>query len=297
MNIDSPIRVAASSVPGFQDCARNWAVHHVKGFYTGTAEGAGEKDDRVHGVGALIGDAVHLAVQCMSADKYESGKWDTAEAIALGQEYWSSKWEGKHKVNIKTDEITGSKASGLIQIESLVCAMSRDFMPTVDPKWVEFKCKYQYSEQLSVRMKIDMATYASGRAAIYDYKFGGHELKNYNAQLGLGLLGMEQSAWFKGEVTGLFLVFAKRPRVKKLNFTQAPVMVIPINLIAAKNAALKQCAEIQRSTRDYRETGNLWAFNANPRSGLCYQGICKAWGSEDCDQWMNVKEEKENDGN
>lgn len=281
------IWVNASSAPGHQDCPRNWAASNLPHYMRGGGDG-----ERIYQIGQIIGDSCHKGAELLLCQKYESGAWNVDEAVSFAVQVFKDSFKGK---KVTFDEVTTSEGYAQIQIESQVAEFARSYMPEARPSYVEQSFRYRHSDRLRVKAKIDLIELDTdaNTARIVDYKFG-RDPNNYHSQMGLYKLTLEQQKWFNGVVTELLMLYIQRPRVKKTGWKQAPLLRDTVPLLAAERAGLKQLDEIERSVNAYVDTGDIWEFNANPRSMRCNQKGCRAWGTDRCDMW--TKEETKQDG-
>lgn len=278
------IWVNASSAPGHQDCPRNWAASNLPNFVRGGGDG-----ERVYQIGALIGDSCHKGAELMLCQKYETGDWNVIEAVDFATKVFLDVFK---KSKVTFDDVTSSQGYATIQIESQLQEFARGFMPEAQPSYVEQSFRYRHSDRLRVKAKIDLIEHdvEANTARIVDYKFGRH-VAPYHAQMGLYKRALEQAKWFTGEVVELLMVYVPRSRCRKTGWKQAPLKKVSVPLLAAERAGLKQCDEIERSANAYAATGDIWEFNANPRSKRCNAKGCRAWGTERCDQWTTEGDE------
>ena len=278
------IIVHASSLPKHQDCPRSWAATPIKEV--------GERYELApQGIGSVLGDRAHAGAARMLLAKQLNGTWDYEQAL---EEQVEELKEILRSAAITWDKTTKEPGVAIEQLASLLFEFHRGVMPTANAALVEMRMKAAWSADLTLTGQMDNIERDGNLFKIFDHKFSSM-LSPYHAQLGCYKLLLEAQPWYQaeeGEVQELILNWIQRVSIRAKK-GQPQVIQIAYSVDAAESAARKQLEEIERSVKEYRATGDPWAFNARPSSKFCTKKTCRAFGTGFCDQWIDLDPEED----
>lgn len=275
--------VHASSLPTHQDCPRRWAAAHVK--EVGEAYELAPK-----GIGSILGDRAHAGAARMLLAKQLNGSWDWQQAA---EEQIEELRQIIRTSAITWDKLTREPGVAEKQLLNLLFEFNRGVMPTANAHLVELEMRAKWSEFIRIVGKMDYIEKIDRSWSIGDHKFSSM-LSPYHSQLGCYSILLQAQPFFieqEGEIKDLILNWIKRVGVRAK--VQPEVVQIGYDLEACENAAGKQLDEIEKEVKEYRATGNPWAFNANPNSKFCTKASCRAFGTKWCDQWIDLGEDED----
>lgn len=268
-------RLRGSSLPGHHNCARAWAVEHLKRARSKKTNA----DDDSKNIGAIIGSMCHEAFQRLQVAKMEQVTIDPKKVIDDQIDTMLAKCKG---VPLAFDSTTKSLGDAAIQIDSIVTEFYDHVLPTIKPVHVELELLYEYSPLINVECHIDTVDRISESLyAIGDYKTG-HGDGAYQAQLGVYLLALEFQKWFRGSISHVWIWHIQRVGPNAAQTAASQIVYTRDQVI---NAAMRVLEDIEREITEYEQCGTLWPFGPNPSSMFCTESSCPAWGTELCDQW------------
>ena len=273
-NAEKFIEIRSSGLPTAMDCWRKWAMQMAVDPKSGFApvmqkHGYTIPVRKKNGIGSSIGTACHEAFGQFFQAKIDGYESAAPENVGL------SKFHKLAAEGIEYDKkITKDVKTAVAQVKRMI----KEYAPharTLKPKRAEFKLETRL-DPLKPYLLTGHPDIYEVDGAIRDMKFGSH-LSPYEPQLGAYRLmarshGMESSK--------LFIDWVPRTTLKQ---EQKPLQVIEYNPRIAETSAHHLINEAVERVEKFTETGDPWAFMANPNSNLCSKTWCPAWGTEFCD--------------
>jgi hypothetical protein len=275
--VTEKIYVHASSLGTWHDDPRRWAADNLD-----TKKPSDDEAKRpTTTIGAIIGNNAHAAAALMLNTKADGFDVDIDGCVEMAVEQYRADCK---KVKIEIDAQTKNQGDGEIQMVKQILAWSRGYLPTSQPLYVEMKLQRDIpnTDIVLVGQPDVIEDLGNHRYGIDDHKFGG-QASVPGAQMGAYVFIVEGQEWF---LPGSEIERIRKDQTNRVgkDKPQPDTIIMPLNLRACVMLAKKQLEEIQRCVTEYRETGDIWAFNANPRSMYCNATSCKVFGTEFCDQ-------------
>lgn len=266
------IEIRASGLPGAMDCWRKWAMQMAtdpkSGFAPIMQKHGFDIPERKNGIGAAIGTSCHAGF-----GKYLQAKVDGYNADP--EQLAVSEFRQIEKGGLEYDRsITKDSNTALIQIKRLISAYA-PHAEKLQPKLIEYPLKTR-PDPIKEYLVTGHADLCEITDDWRDWKFG-RFLGSYEAQLGTYSL-MARSMGLA--VRKLLIDWIPRTSITQ---PQKPLTVIEYDRRTAENAAHYMIEESLERLEKFKETGNEWAFMANPNSKLCSKTWCPAWQSSFCD--------------
>jgi len=251
-------------LPGWADCSRRAAAKQ----YRKIIEGAGFPLRKLKpSIGAAIGTAVHTVAGGMLEQKRDGLALDPRPPSAMSLKEFMEEIAG----GVEWDDTTPNLQTAHKQITSLAAAY-RPLIEAVEPVLVEQNFKATISDGWQLTGKIDLFD-AAGK--LDDLKTGS-VARPYIQQAGGYVLLLEAHGH---KVEGAGNTFIKRVRPTK---PQPAPKHTDFDLDSARRSAFAAIQEIRSDVEGFAETGDPYAFRANPMSMMCTEKYCPAWGTEFC---------------
>ncbi len=279
--------VRASSLPKFADRELSWAARHfdpVKEACLAAITTNGGKPAR--GIGAIVGSANHFGALEMLKDTHLTGRPN----FDIGLHNAIAHFKGE-MVDLKTvhiDDLTKSVDAGVKQITKMMEAFYNTYAIHSDPsKYLEHEVFVKINQFLRVGGKLDNLR---NNWKLQDYKFG-RDLSAYFAQLGAYLAGIAESFENAKNLTAE-LIWTPRVGVDAL---QPVARIIPMNAEACLEAFWNVIFKIRDRIQKWNSDRNpkYLIFGRNGDSKYCKKQYCLAWGTDICDQWIDLDKFKE----
>lgn len=260
-------RIRASMLPGYADCARRAAVKQYRREIEQATGHAAR--DLPPSVGATVGTAVHAAAaHALTSDPaaaLEIAMTSFAEGIAAG-----AVW----------DDTTPTAAVAEQQIARMVAAYVHHVRPTVHQVAVEQLMSADLGDGFELAGTVDLIVIDG---TVRDLKTGARP-RPYQAQVGAYSLLARSRQPDPIDVTGCAIDFIRRSPVTK---RQAMPETEAYDRRICESAAWHTCQRIKSDLIEFRATGELWSFSANPMSQMCTDRYCPAFGTRLCSLWRN----------
>jgi hypothetical protein len=228
-----------------------------------------------NGIGATVGTACHKAVGDFLQARLDGYSIDP-------QQVGVTEFQRLNDGNIEFDKLVTKDAPSA---ETQIRRMVAEYIPhalTLKPARIECALETQVDSKYLLTGHPDLL---ESTGAIRDFKFG-RTVSPYEAQLGAYSL-MARSHGI--EINKLFVDHVARSTVNK---PQKPLEVIEYKQHIAENAAHYTIEAAVTQLEKFTETGNPWAFPANPSTMLCSKKWCSAWGTAFCDLGRPEKSEE-----
>lgn len=273
------MEVRASSLPGYIDCARRAAVRQ----YSKEIKAAGYTlRETSPSAGARIGTALHELAAGLLRHRQDGEILDVNVIAQQIEETWSN-FSASIKDGIEWDSTTKNSHDARLQLE----AMSFSLIPVLQsmlPDEIESAFSAQVpidGVDLILTGHLDVL---ESTGTLSDFKTGAREPSPWS-QLGAYAL----LAQAHGKTVDLVqMVYV--PRVRTTQDQPAPI-IRELDAGEATRAAWSTLREIARHKTAFDETGDIWAFPANPMSQMCTPKYCSAFGTDACKIGKQVKEQ------
>ncbi|NIO83418.1 MAG: hypothetical protein GTN53_22910 [Candidatus Aminicenantes bacterium] len=259
------IRIRVSSLPFYLDCPRRAAA----GVFNYQIKGAGFSVNKYPpGVAAAIGQGAHAGAQhivdrmCHLGRPAELGQAQEAGIV----QYKKAVTEGA-----MYDDITPNNNAAEKQIQTITRSYYYEIAPglNVEGLATEKALKAKLGEA-TITGHLDFNT----PAMIRDLKTG--RVASFIAQLG-GYSLLKRSNG--GQAGGLAIDFCPRVRIDK---PYPGASTVNYNLQLAESTAFQIIKKMIRDIKEFEETGDPWAFAANPKSMLCNPKYCSCYKTDFC---------------
>ena len=283
--ISEPLRVRASSLPTWSDCARRAATR----MFRRTIAGAGfELRQTDQAVGGIIGSAVHAGNAYALTEKMNGDQASNGEANDRSIE---TLHEGMQS-GVIYDDTTRNRNTAEKQVTKMVGSYRDHVIPKVEPTAVEQNLEITLQDGTILSGTCDMLCAAFG--GLRDAKTG-KVRRSPASQLGSYSLIWRSHGH---DVKGLREDYI--PRVNAKNSQPKPESY-DYHLAACEHETLAVVADIKRCREEFERRYQLadprlppeTAFLANPHSMLCSDKYCPAWGTNFCRVHKDAKEQKE----
>lgn len=264
--------IRASSLPGWNDCARREAAR----IFADLIQAAGYSlKKRPPTVGACVGTAVHEAAHEAMKSKIETGNVGPEDAC-LDRAMDALSTEIEHEC--LWDRITGDKNTAERQIVRMVVSFRDDAAPQIEPVESERRLEADLGDGFTITGQKDILCRA--KQGIRDIKTGTMQRAN-GGQYGAYSLIDRAHGHTIDTLSEIFI-----PR-KSLRSEQPPPTFTGYDVAACERLARQTIDDIKRSVEDFNRrlvSGNdpSSAFRANPMSMLCGDKYCPAWGTNFC---------------
>lgn len=257
------ITIRSSLLPTYNDCPRRSATRIIPDTI---AEAGFELREDKNGVGAAIGTSVHKGSNLVMAHKIDHGE-PCPEKECID----SAVAELDTIEDITYDSTSPDKDSAQKQIIRISKSYYHLVAPRITPVRTEFSLKASLPSESTLSGHPDILDVENH---IRDTKTG--RFRPHQAQLGgYSLLGRSNGIG----VAGLDIDFLARVALSK---EQPEPLHKPYDMTVCEQEAWGVINRIQQDCDRFEETGDKWAFQANPMSNLCSPKYCRAYGSEWC---------------
>ena len=257
--------IRCSMLPSWPDCNRRTAAKQ----YRKMIEAAGFPLRKLKAsIGAAIGTAVHKFAAGMLGQKLDGlALENTLPSSADGLKDFMAEIAG----GVEWDDTTPNLQTAYKQIESLAGAY-RPLIKDVDPVLVEQDFKATIAEGWQLTGKIDLFD----SAGYLDDLKTGSVARPYIQQAGGYVLLLEANGH---EVKAAGNTFIKRVRPTK---PQPAPKHTEFDLDSARRSAFATIQDIRDGVEAFEQSGDPYAFAANPMSMMCTEKYCPAWGTDFC---------------
>ena len=264
--------IRVSALPGYADCPRRG---FARMFRKNLEKQGYEFAPGRRSIATAIGDGVHAMMADLFKQKISYGTMSVAQAQAAR--------EAKFLESINDGEIIYDETTRSVdQAKRQMMAICEAFMPIAqmtDMVAVEDELEAVVSPLGDFAIPVRLRGHRDGKDArneIHDHKTG-KEISAYHSQMGgYALLSQLRDE----EVAGVRVNFAPRLPVSRLHETAARSFRYPLD--ECVTAAWQTIRTIQQEFEHYLESGEEWAFPANPQSQSCTEKYCLAYGTKWC---------------
>jgi len=269
--------IRCSSLPTWPDCERRFAV--TKFRYE--VEAAGFKvTNRPPSIGAPVGSGAHAAVARSWEGLLLTGDaWaplDEAEAVGIATLHERLEEDG-----VTWDDTTPNLSDGELAIRKIVRSYRQHARPDRQPELVEKEMRVIINDDWELVGHCDFAGrdggafYDRGTRVLDDLKTG-VQIPSPGEQLGAYDLGLEATAEAPQKVS---MTYCRRTR---RTAEQPPPLVVPFDRGVIRRQARRAINEVVSSMDSFLESGDPFAFRANPQSKLCGAKYCPAFHTKFC---------------
>lgn len=267
-------RIRCSALPNWPDCKRRTAAELFReeisayGFHL---------RQRLMNAGALVGIAAHKAAALLTFHKMEGQRRpedqilepafaDMRESIASGL-YW--------------DDVTSNRDQAEKQTRRIVAVYRQEVLPRIEPIAVEEELKASLPGGYVLTGRKDIL--ARAPRTLDDLKTGKRRRMAVAQYGGYGLL--ERTHRPEPELTALREHYIARVITSK---AQPNAQTLEFPVVPAENEAMAIIDDIREAHTKFQRRALVGteapetAFMANPRSMLCSEKYCSAWGTDFC---------------
>lgn len=271
------MKIRASMLPGWNDCARRAAAKQYRSLIS---EAGFELRELRPSIGAAVGTATHAGAEYLLRAKM-AGVMPDQSFITPAAHAGVEKLRKEIAPGAEWDDTT----MNLQTAEDQIWRMTNAYLPIareVTPIAVELELKAEVAG-FEVSGHLD-ALLAGGR--IDDLKTGALK-RPHQAQLGCYALLAQANGYDVKEIGTTYV-----PRGKKTK-PQPPAERDTYDLETAKRAAWTTIHAVKSAVQSFSETGDPYAFAANPMSLMCSARYCPAWGTEFCKLHLPKKQSEQ----
>lgn len=284
---ENVLTIRSSSLTGYPDCGRRGAAN----MFREMIEAAGfTLRDRVNGIGAGVGTAVHAAAGLMLKHKAEQGELGSeADAVEIGIESLRTTCaEG-----VAFDATTTSLNGGERQVAKMAKVFRATVARNITPMLVERRLEAEVMPGLLLSGQSDLIAQEYG-GLVDDLKTGVRE-RAHAPQLGSYSLLGRSHGYTISRASSTFL-----PRVGVDKPQLEPVRRF-YDVAHAESAATNILRAIEADLRTFQNgdpkrhllPGDPWSFLANPSSVLCGPKYCSAHGTDFCREHLDHNHSQE----
>lgn len=261
----------ASSLPGFNDCARRTAAR----LWPREVMGAGfELRQTLPSIGSAVGTTTHAIVSAIATAKRADPAMDYDAMAALLPGATATALEAMHEEvagGIEWDDSTPNMMVAQMQVER----MARAFLPTIreeTPLLIEQSFEASVGSGWKLTGTLDCLT-EWGR--LIDWKTGAVS-RSYHAQLGAYvMLAKAHGHQVQSAGTG----YTERTRQRA---PQKPMAWRGYDVAGIEREAWATVERVKASVGAFLETREPEKLPANPMSMMCQKKFCPAWGTAFC---------------
>ena len=262
------IEIRASSLPSV-DCWRRWAAENRSLHPVLEKHGFKINADRPN-AGSMLGTAAHEGLGALMQARLDGYSVDPISHAM----HRLHKDMAETPIESLEDKTTPDRPTAIAQVERML----QEIIPKVKdlkPAKVEF----------AVEAAIDATKglYVTGHpdlfdcdGAIHDWKFGKGK-SAYDSQLGCYSLMLRSDPSIS--VSALKVWWVPRRSMKSKLWG---LQTFEFDKYQSEELAHHVIEEASERIEKFRETGDPWAFSANPNNMLCSQKHCPAWGTNFC---------------
>lgn len=257
------LKVRASSLPGWADCARRWAASNL----THTLADAGfDLRPLSPSIGAAVGTGTHSGAAYLLECIRDDVAANASEARDRGEHALLSAIDG----GALYDDTTPNLSTAQTQTARLIKSYAIHVAPTKRPLAVE-----QYREARADGLTLTGSCDLQEGDGISDTKTGAR-LSAYHAQAGAyALLARAERA----TVNTLTIDYLPRVRMSK---DQPPPQTLHYPVAASERLAWRTLDAIAQAVERFEASGDEDEFLPNPASALCSPKYCRAHGTNFC---------------
>ena len=263
--------IRASSLPGFQDCARRAAGRVFRPLLSDA--GFTLRDTMQH-IGASVGTATHAALAHTFGEKIRTGELGNAtEDEQVGLESLADTMAN----GVQFDATTPERNTAEKQVLRMYRIFRLTVAPAMNPMAVESAMQLTTQNGNLVSGHIDLS--ADG---IHDYKTGTVRRQNM-AQMGCYSILSRANGDAPGAITEHYI---QRVPVSEM---QPDPVAYAFDRELSERVAAQTILRVEQMAATFQIDGDPQAFPANPMSVLCSQKFCGAWGTEYCREHTGAK--------
>lgn len=278
----TPTVLRASSLPPWSDCERRSAAR----LFRKEIEAAGYALRHTpRGIGAIIGTAVHYAIEVMLATKASTGRLppETEPQDAARTKLRQQVEDGGNVLYDTAKGVTHRLGDAIDQSVKMTLSYQLNTAPKIEAiVTVERRLEAEVEPGITLSGQSDLVCMEPG--SIRDTKTGIHIPSSFSPQLGAYSL-LSRSHGLDIERASVDFI----ARVRR-GASQPPPVTKSANVRDAEVAAsniikrIAQCIELFRlgDKRRHILPGDSWSFLANPASNLCSPRYCSAHGTTFC---------------
>lgn len=272
------IEIRASMLPAWADCPRREAAKKYRGDIL---EAGYTLRESKPSAGAAIGTAIHAgAAELLRIRKAGATILNIDHVQAAQDVSWES-FKKQVERGCEWDATTPEHGAAAHQILRMLQAMVPELTRRL-PDLIEQEIKAPipgYPAELIGHLDLFETT-----GMLWDHKSGFREPSPW-AQLG-GYDLLLISAGYAPRGAGIIYI----PR-RRVSTPQPEIVRREFDREQCRAAAWREIEDICRQMAEFQETGECWAFPANPMSQLCTPKYCPAWGSDFCALGKVIKED------
>lgn len=266
--------IRASALPDYFDCPRRSAANLLN---TELKAAGYQLKWTPRNVAASVGTGLHSAAE-YALDSLIDHQREPRESDCI--EYGIVSLKGESLKGMEFDETTPN----INHAEKQIAQLTRSFIYEVMPKYelidpdTEFQMKADIGGGITLSGKCDFVNSKSLR----DLKTG--RISDYSAQAGAYSILNQAMGYNKP----LYLVNDFLPRTAITKAYPGPT-IIAYQVDEAEEAARQIIRHITAAMNEFKTSGDPWAFPANPKSMLCSEKYCKAFGTAFCKMGVRKK--------
>jgi hypothetical protein len=263
------IKIRISSLPYYTDCPRRASIN----LFRHEIEAAGfALKQTLPGIATAVGTGTHAAAHAMHESILSAGH---AGDLSKATEAGIASFKDEIKEGVDYDETTPNNNHAEKQLITLTRSYYHEIIPALDLD------KESAVFEKTLQAKLDAETVISGTpdvadaVQIRDLKTG--KGTSFEAQTG-GYSLLRKSNGSK-QPRKLVIDFVPRTPIQK-KYPGAHSITYDVNF--AEYYAWNIIQTIKRDIERFQQTGDPWAFMPNPKSMLCGQKYCHAYGTNYC---------------
>jgi hypothetical protein len=261
------IKIRASSLPSYNDCARRTVVYMLGEIVTSAGFTLNQTKNHI---GTSIGTAVHKSTSHSLMQKKEQETININDSIEQGM----IALHDELKNELEFDNTTPNPKTGEKQVKEITELYNKIILPKVNPDIIEVPLSHIVENGYNYEI-VGHPDLRTEEGTLHDTKTG-RKAGVYHAQLGMYA---KLDAVNKGKTKGIIVDWI--PRTPKDKPLFAPVS-IKYHLPTCVSLATHTFKRIKKEVNDFLKSGNPDSFPANPMSQLCSKKYCPAHGTKWC---------------
>lgn len=277
--------IHASTLPTYADCGLSWAAYNIEEIRNDCLKARDvEKGKAFSTMGAAFGKACHVGGLSMIESKQEGLGLEIEESIDLAKTFFKALLQ---ETTVPIDDVTKDLFMGLGQIDSCLRAFANGYGIHAKPLLVNHKMRMELVNGIWLCGETDVIQEGY---QIDDPKFG-KDFHPYQAQMGT-YIRLLLDLFGDIEIPDPRLIWTRRASLKR---PQPATRIITYPYESCVETSFYQTGELIKKLKQWQSERKkrYWIFPANPRSKSCRKSGCIAWGTDTCDQWIDLDEQTE----
>lgn len=288
--------IHASSLNTFSDCEMRWASQNINQIGKKCEDEKASAGSNLKLVGAFFGTAGHLGLELMLEEKQQTGEWDFQRAYKHAVDRFEEDCEKAGNL-LSWDRVTNKFDVAAEQLKRVLKVAAIQYVPKVTPVLIEQELQCDWNQHVDTEDTRLAGFILRGRTDgimqegddvgcwIDDWKFG-NKCGNYRGQV--GAYKILTASNYDVDINGGRIIWIRRGGI---TIEQKKLIRINYDFDACINMATNGANRIAERVVEYEKTKDIEVFGKNPDSKFCTKKTCPAWGSSQCNAWIQETSE------